>query len=445
MDLKKFAVRGIVVLAIFVALCMFFSGTIRTITTPKIKLAAAKRGKLEERMELTGKLTFTDVDEVDMELPEETTLTIVKVNTREGYTVKEGDVLVQAKVTNFEANRKQLQDAYDAASESLLTLENKNRGIRVTRRDQAYADAYYALREARRATVSAELDMNALLTQEKLQRTEIGYPEGASEELIAAMDAWRVASMAQEAAQQAMDDAARYNVDETVWSYITEKHDLEEKLAEAGESLEQLLSLNDQARQILAPHDGYVAKLHVQEGDVYDGADALLTLTEAGTLPILRADTTDLKRAVSEGATVTYTVDSYYSVETKVIATGIDPEGKKYADIELTDELIRERGSIYAMTMEDTPLVLIYRAKDSTTLLPVSAVRGSGDDRYIYTVEQESGAFGSTSMKLHKMSVKVLAESGGMASIEEDVSYYSIAYMEDRPINDGDTVMEYVG
>ena len=58
MDLKKFAVRGIVVLAVFVALCMFFSGTIRTITTPKVKLTSGRRGKLEERTELTGKLAF---------------------------------------------------------------------------------------------------------------------------------------------------------------------------------------------------------------------------------------------------------------------------------------------------------------------------------------------------------------------------------------------------
>ena len=33
MNLKRFAVRGIIILAICVALCMFFSGTVRTITT----------------------------------------------------------------------------------------------------------------------------------------------------------------------------------------------------------------------------------------------------------------------------------------------------------------------------------------------------------------------------------------------------------------------------
>ena len=56
MNVKRFAIRGIVILAIFVALCMFFSGTVRTITTPKVRLTAAKRGKLEERVELSCKL-----------------------------------------------------------------------------------------------------------------------------------------------------------------------------------------------------------------------------------------------------------------------------------------------------------------------------------------------------------------------------------------------------
>ena len=61
MNLKKFAIRGIMSLAIFVALCMFFSGTVRTITTPKVRLTAAKRGKLEERVTCACKVAFPDV------------------------------------------------------------------------------------------------------------------------------------------------------------------------------------------------------------------------------------------------------------------------------------------------------------------------------------------------------------------------------------------------
>ena len=68
MNLKKFAVRGLVVLAIFVALCMFFSGTIKTITTAKVKITQGKTGRLEEKTELTGKLVFPETEAIGFEL-----------------------------------------------------------------------------------------------------------------------------------------------------------------------------------------------------------------------------------------------------------------------------------------------------------------------------------------------------------------------------------------
>ena len=38
----------------------------------------------------------------------------------------------------------------------------------------------------------------------------------------------------------------------------------------------------------------------------------------------------------------------------------------------------------------------------------------------------------------------MIAEADGTASIEEDLSYYSIAYMEDRALREGGDVMEYL-
>ena len=89
-------------------------------------------------------------------------------------------------------------------------------------------------------------------------------------------------------------------------------------------------------------------------------------------------------------------------------------------------------------------MTLIFRAREATSLLPTSAVRGSGEDRYVFVAEQNSSAFGGNTLKLHKMAVKVLAEYGGTASIQDDITYYTVAYGEDRAINDGDAVMEYL-
>ncbi len=444
MDLKKFAVRGIVILAICVALCMFFSGTVRTITTPKVKLTTAKRGKLEERIELACRPAFPDAEEIALKLPDDLSLTIVKVDTREGYTVLAGDVVIEAKVANFEQMRKQYQDAYEDAAEQLMALEKKHRDIRVNRRDEAYADAYFALRDARRSAVSLSLELDSLLDREGLERTQTGYPDGASDELKALMDQWREAEEAREKAQEAMDAVSRYTVDETIWSYITDQREQQRKRDEAEASLRQLVALNDQVAAIRAPRDGYIASLGVKEGDAYDGANALYSLTPEDGLPVLRADLSQVERTITEGTAAAYKPDSYDAIETKVLTVGTDADGKRYADIELTKPLIKARGSVYSMTQEDTPITLVYRAREATSLLPTSAVRGSGDDRYIFVIEQNSAAFGGNTLRLHKLAVKVLGEYGGTTSVEDDITYYSIAYGEDRAVDDGDAVMEYL-
>ena len=444
MNLKKFAIRGIIFLAIFVALCMFFSGTVRTITTPKVRLTSAKRGKLEERMELPCKLAFPDVDKLELSVNEDMPLTIVRVNTREGYTVQAGEVVIEAKVADYEQKRRQLQETYDSAVEQLQTLESKNRSVRINHREQAYADAYFGLRDARRNAVSLRLDMETLLSKEGLTLPEEGYPEGASDDLVKLIDDWRAATEAQQTAQAAMDAASRYNVDENVWSYIVEQREQQQKRDEAEESLRQLVALNDQVQAITAPHAGYVAEIEVKDGDSYDGSQPLMTITAEDKLPTLRADISDLTRTVTEGMTATLNPDSWDAIDTQVVAVGTDLEGKKYADIQLTEAIIRTRGSVYAMTQEDTPMTLVYRAREATSLVPTSAVRGSGDERYVFVTEQNTAAFGGGTLKLHKMDVKVLGEYGGTTSVQEDITYYTIAYGEDRAVSDGDAVMEYL-
>ena len=443
MNLKKFAVRGLVVLAIFVALCMFFSGTIKTITTAKVKITQGKTGRLEEKTELTGKLVFPETEAIGFDLGEGQTLKITKVNFRPGYTVKEGDVVVEAGVADYDATMKQYQTSYDEALDALLQLESKNGSIRLRKSDEIYADAYFALRDAKKETVAAKIAMETLLNREKLTLPDEGAPEGASEALVAAIEDYRAKVQAEQTATEQMNAAERYMPDDAVWTYISSKRGYQDAMADAERKMQALGELSGSVQAITAPRDGYIAEVLVKEGDTYDGSGALFSVNKEGSSPVLRADLTGVEKNVAEGMTVTVSSDRYGSLETKVLSVGMDAEGKKYADVELTDDIIQSMGSVYSMTVEDTPLVLVNRAKQQTTLLSASAVHGSGTDRYIYTVDTTYSNFGNSKMTVHKMSVTVLAEAGGVASIQEDVGYYSIAYMEDRPINDGDTVMLY--
>ena len=47
MNGKQKALKALCVLAVAIALCMFFSRTVQTITTPKIQRITATKGKLE--------------------------------------------------------------------------------------------------------------------------------------------------------------------------------------------------------------------------------------------------------------------------------------------------------------------------------------------------------------------------------------------------------------
>lgn len=85
------------------------------------------------------------------------------------------------------------------------------------------------------------------------------------------------------------------------------------------------------------------------------------------------------------------------------------------------------------------------RAKQATTLLPHSAVRGSGDAYYVYQIEYVYGGILSTrSMKVVKVPVTIIERSSTTVSIAEDLEDEEIAVREDRALTDGQTVMSYV-
>ena len=85
--MKKMAIKGLVALAAVVALCMFFSGTIKTISTAKVRLVTAKQGKLEEEIKLSGNLTFTQTEEVKLALASDQSVTIKRVRVAKGRKV----------------------------------------------------------------------------------------------------------------------------------------------------------------------------------------------------------------------------------------------------------------------------------------------------------------------------------------------------------------------
>ncbi|MBQ8973359.1 MAG: hypothetical protein IJ074_09825 [Clostridia bacterium] len=445
MNLKKNAFKGLILLAAVVALCMFFSGTLRTITTAKVKIVRGKSGKLEQKTELTGKTVFPEEESIRYALGEGRVMVITKVNTRAGYTVQEGDVLVEGAIQDYDSTMKGWQDSYDEAVEQLMQLETKNSSLRLRRTDEQYEEAYYALSDARKAALDARVSLQTQLNQEELSMDMNGaVPEEGSEILRALAENLQKAEAAQEDAQTALDALTRYAPEDDVWTYLTEKRTLNAKLEDLEEKMLSLSELNAAVGHICAPHDGYVATCEIKAGDTYDGLTELLTISAENVDPVLRADISSIERVVNEGAVMTIPTDKRGNVETKVIAVGVDSDGKRYADVAITKDVTAALGSVYSMLQNDIRMVLTAKATQSTTLLNAAAVHGSGDDRYVFVVSTDYSSLGSSKLTVHKMKVTVLGEADGLVSVEEDMDYYDLAYMEDRPISDGDTVMKYM-
>ena len=442
--MKKMAIKGLVALAAVVALCMFFSGTIKTISTAKVKLVTAKQGKLEEEIKLSGNLTFTKTEDVKLTLASDQSVTIKRVRVAKGRKVSAGDVLFEAEVSGYDREMESLRSEYETAQKDLMELERKNGDVRLKRTEEIWVEAYDALAQSKDDLMNAQTQLEVAAKLAGVTLTGGRLPTDEQDEtLLEAQKAVDAAQTAQDEAQKKFNSANRLGISENVISYITQSRTLNEKLAAAQEKITALDVLAGQAKQVTAPHDGYIVEINVKAGDTYDGKTAAIVISAEDGDAVLRADTSKIEKKIDKGTQVTVKRDNDKTLSKKVTDSGVDEEGKRYIDVKLTDKDISNLGGGAALLSAATEMTASYRATTSTTLLPASAVRGSGDSRYVYVVNEESNALGQRVLKVKKQDVKVLSEVGSTVSIQDDLSRQRVAYMEDRTISDGSEVMVY--
>ena len=442
--MKKMAIKGLVALAAVVALCMFFSGTIKTISTAKVRLVTAKQGKLEEEIKLSGNLTFTQTEEVKLALASDQSVTIKRVRVAKGRKVAAGDVLFEAEVSGYDKEMESLRSDYETAQKELMELERKNGDVRLKRTEKIWVEAYDALAQSKDDLMNAQTQLEVAAKLAGVTLTDGRLPEKEQDEtLLEAQKAVDKAQAAQDEAQKKFNSANRLGISENVISYITQSRTLNEKLTAAQEKITALDVLARQAKQVTAPHDGYIVEINVKAGDSYDGRTAAIVISAEDGDAVLRADTSKIEKKIDKGTQVTVKRDNDKTLSKKVTDSGVDEEGKRYIDVKLTDKDISNLGGGAALFSAAVDMTASYRATTSTTLLPASAVRGSGDSRYVYVVNEESNALGQRVLKVKKQDVKVLSEVGSTVSIQDDLSRQRVAYMEDRTISDGSEVMVY--
>ena len=458
MKLKQFALKGLVTLSVVVALCMFFSGTVKTITTPKIKVVTTKEGKLEQTAQLNAKLVFDESEPFRIEAAMEATVLVERVFVRPGYEVKKGDIIFSAAITDFDEKMDEIRTKYQEKMVALEDLERKNseRVTKTTRTTQfkalvAAQDALHEADLALKVTMRRHgIDLDLVIPEganELQELTAQAQGQSAPEEVLQAIESRYYARVQVEDAQKIFDETNKnwkYDVTPETWSYIMERDELLAEMSELDEQRIELELLRHQLSEVRAPRDGYITAVSVKVGENYDGKAAAFEMSAEGVAPVLRADVSEAPLVIDAGAKVTIE-SGYYEIETLVSATGFDENGKKYADIEVTDELIRAKGSVYNLTLADMAAEVSMRADRVTTLIPASAVRSEGENAdFVYVIEQKRGSFTGDSMYVVKTPVTVLGRSDKLVSVAEEMYGARLADKEDRAISDGAAVMEYV-
>ncbi len=444
MNLKKFALRGMIILAVVIALCILFSGTIRTLTTPKVRFAKAKMGKLETVTELKGQVAFPDSEKITVNVPEGQSLTITGLLVSPGEHVYAGARLVTMKVTGGDKALEELQAAYEKARKNLDDWERKNGNIRLSRNEELWMAAYEKAAAAEREEQNARLELLIALEPLEISKVPEQLPENADDSIRGCYAAWEEAVKTRDDARKELQGLDRYAIADDVWTLLEQKKGYEKEIADSESKMMEIQMLMRKVSVITAPHEGYIATVSVERnGTVNSGTETILTITPEGKSPVIRADTSEIKQNIQKGTSARVDTESWGRPETRIINTGLDEAGHPFADAEINQDIIYALGSVSTMMQNKITLRITTKAQQSTCLIPASAVRGTGESRFVYYAEQEESAFAGKKITVKEQPVKVLAENASTVSVDEDMSYLKIIYMEDRHISEGDTVMQY--
>lgn len=451
MNRKSKALKGLLTLSIVIALCMFFSRTVQTITTPKVQRISASRGKLEQKIPLSGSLYFPEVEEVKIKEAQNLGIVIDQVHVRAGYYVKAGDVLFTASTPEYEQKMKEIADKRD---EKVYEYANEYAGHIKLRQTSQQNDMYNDMASAIDAYYQARyaLSVQALAEGYTLPGDETlwGQISDGSEELQRLSNALGEAEKWRDAAVQKLSDLYNnkipgvYRVGDTTFEYIKKVEKLRGEIDDLEQEMLALQTLKDTLSVITAPHDGYITAFELKTGDTYDGSKAAYQMTKADGVPVLRADISQVDKNIRAGQKAVLKASG---AETEVDKTELTADGKKYVYVKLDSKTLKAAGGMSTLIgAEKIELVLYYRAQKSTTLLPSSAVRADDNgDYYVYIVDQSrSGLLDSAGYKVTKQSVTVLEKSDQIVSLADDLSYREIADREDRALSDGQAVMDYV-
>ena len=413
LSLRRIGGVGMVVVFTVLLICIFFSGTMRTLTTAKIRVTTVSSGKLKDNIQITGYLHFDENEEIfSPEMPEGVNVVVGKVYVWMGQTVTQGTPLFTVRATNLNELKTDLLTRWQT-NETQLLLRMRT-PEKTTRNDVRWFAAYTELMKAKGALLALEEDS----------------PEyDVVEEQIAE-------------AQTKYDSANRYPISDAAFTWFSEMEDLRKQNASLESRLAVLKSVPEEIT-VIAPHDGIILSVNIEEGNMINRESAAIVISTEQGEAVLRGTIDMHDRQVAAGMKATVEITGGNTIRSSVLQTGYDRSSTPWVDVTLNQEDIMRFGGAVDLMSSGARITIAYSAKEISLLIPVAALRGNIGDYYVYTVNESEDVFGSKVLHLSKQTVTLIDQSDDTAAISGISPNTPIAYMEDRALADGAEVLIY--
>ena len=477
MNLRGKTKKGLLILTCLVLAGLFFARTVQTAATAKVQIITATRGKLDDTITVPGEIRFSNSEPFTIKGAGTLNLVVDKVMARAGYLIKPGDVLFTGSVPDFEDKLKELRLAYEkkvrerteAVAGSLRILQTSEQNDYYNAMVKATDEYWDKLFKAKAAAIAAghELsddpnewnlppagtadDTQAVQAGPRTQEEFGGGDDEPEENMKAAMrealDAMRKKDEASLLFKSFYTGNRRPapKVSGDVFDYIKKIDGMNEEIHGYLDEMLELEKLKLRLQAIRADREGWLTEFDLKAGDRYDGSKPAYALSAPGELPVLRCDITDISKreSISKGMKA-----RVQGAEREMTISGVEEaaDGKTYAIIELDENNISALGGLSRLMNEKPAVSILYKSPKTATLLPLTALRDGGDDRYyVYVIDQDrDGILGNSTYRVKKREVTVIETSARLAAVGDDLSELKIADREDRTLSEGQAVMEYV-
>lgn len=431
MNTRRFAKKGMAVLACVAAASIYVSGTVQTLTTPKVMTTQARRGKLREEIALPCALVFPEREKADVFLKRPVIVKSALV--RRGSRVKTGDKLFSLLMEGEENIEEELTEALLEAEREKAGLLCEIEAERMKDRERAYMEAY--------------LEFLKRTDEELKKKVQVGKkaPQGMSADESEprgrdAIPAWREAKERLEESRVVIQKYAKDRGGEMARANAQRLFQADNRIEKAKLALDKFYKARQTLSGIYSKQSGCITEVAVREGETLAGY--VKTHEISGAEPLLEAVTAGGKRGFSLGQKVKLETEKYGVFEGEIMKMGVDENGRPSIRMALPAKMA-ELLPVPVLDETEITAKITWTSPENHCLVPESAIQTIDGNNAVFLMEEKDLLLGGKETRVRQFNVTVLDRADGVAAIAENLHDARIAYMQDRDITNGDVVMRY--